>query len=76
MKSCRLPPPTGSRGPAGQGTGRTHTELQAAERLPVGGNDGTPTLHCDVISRVGSTSCGLDSAWTGPLTAVEGGPQL
>lgn len=75
MKSCCLPPPTGSRGPAGQGTGRTHTELQAAEHLPVGGNDGTPTLHCDVISRVGSTSCGLDSAWTGPLTAVEGGPQ-
>ena len=73
--SCRLPPPTGSRGPAGQGTGRTHTELQAAERLPVGGNDGTPTLPCDVISRVGSTSCGLASAWTGPLTAVEGGPQ-
>lgn len=73
--SCRLPPPTGSRGPAGQGTGRTHTELQAAERLPVGGNDGTPTLPCDVISRVGSTSCGLASAWTGPFTAVEGGPQ-
>lgn len=41
----------------------------------VGGNDGAPTLHCDVISPVGSTSCGLASAGTGPFTAVEGGPQ-
>lgn len=52
-----------------------HIELQAAQRSPVGGNDGSPTLHCDVTSRVGSTSCGLASAWTGLLTAVEGGPQ-
>lgn len=52
-----------------------HTELQAAERSPIGGNEGTPTLHCDVISQVGSTSCGLASAGTGPLRAVEGGPQ-
>lgn len=44
-----------------------HTELQAAERSPIGGNEGTPTLHCDVISQVGSTSCGLASAGTGPL---------
>lgn len=53
MRSCPLP----LQGAEARARHRKD-DTPAAELPPVGGNDGTPTLHCDVTS-CGFHFCGL-----------------